>query len=901
MRLKSATFRNLKPIYRSSGKREITIDFTKCQHKIVLILGKNGSGKTTIMNALQPLPESPSLYLDGEEGEKVIEYFFEDLVYRLRIVYPVNGMRQRTVTKAYLTKIMPDKTEIDLNPNGNIGSYKDSLYAEFKLDPNFVSLTQLSMEDKGIVERIPSDRKRFVNSILEEVQEYNDIYKTLNKRSSIFKSMVNNINAKIDMIGDKDLLSHQLESLNSNIEMLENTIDHANADISRNTATIQMIDPDGKIQERYAILHSNLSRIIDRSKEIDLLLGKYKTKFSNKESVIEEIEKTNEIIRALNLELITTKDRLSEYLVSREEDYKSFQMKKQKLDAMKSDFVVDDLKKTIKTLKENIYNYESIFQQIGIDGLSITKDEYVIGLNTLNDIKDMVTNMRSYVEESSIRSAINAYRTDYDLLSEKNTLNEEIKRIEKEIEDDKQKISYFNGLEKTASILEKRPESCSDDNCPFIYNALEAYKQEPRKNIDVLNEKIDKNSNQLNSLKNQLCKLELTIQSYQMLINIIRTVNNNSSIILKLPVSDSFLNIENFLVDLENGSNFNEINKLYSYIQYANLLEQYKNEKEELTKMEYDYKLYENKISMIEEIDSELSNLQIKLDRITETITKYQNDIEVSSKKLLDLESHLQTLNRLKELYETKDNYKTEQSEIENEINLIIGNMKKIEENIILSNQANQVLIKAKSDIKPLQENREKIKFNLERLDEYYKELEEYNQKYSMVELIKKYSSPTKGGIQTLFTKLYMGKTLQLTNELLSYLFNGELELLPYIINESEFRIPCKNINSSVINDDISSCSSAEKSMISMILSFALLKQSSTKYNILKMDEMDGMLDQTNKTNFVTVLEIIMDKLDVENCLLVSHSSEIDMSKTDIILLSEDNNYGYNENVIFSF
>ena len=137
MRLKSATFRNLKPIYRSSGKKEIFIDFMRCRHGITLILGPNGSGKSTIINALQPLPESPSLYMDGEEGEKILEYFFEDLVYRVRIVYPVNGMHQRSQTKAYLTRVLPDGSEFELNPNGNIGSYKDSLYSELKeLFPN---------------------------------------------------------------------------------------------------------------------------------------------------------------------------------------------------------------------------------------------------------------------------------------------------------------------------------------------------------------------------------------------------------------------------------------------------------------------------------------------------------------------------------------------------------------------------------------------------------------------------------------------------------------------------------------------------------------------------------------------------------------------------------------------
>ena len=106
MKLKSASFKNLKPIYRSSGKTEIFIDFTKCRYRTTLIVGPNGSGKSTIMNALQPLPESPSLYLDHAEGEKVLEYFFEDLIYQVRIIYPVTSTQHRAQTKAFLKKIM---------------------------------------------------------------------------------------------------------------------------------------------------------------------------------------------------------------------------------------------------------------------------------------------------------------------------------------------------------------------------------------------------------------------------------------------------------------------------------------------------------------------------------------------------------------------------------------------------------------------------------------------------------------------------------------------------------------------------------------------------------------------------------------------------------------------------
>ena len=89
---------------------------------------------------------SVKVYIDGEEGEKILEYYCDDIIYVLRIVYPVNGYKKRMQTKAFIKKVMSDGTEFELNPNGNIGSYKDALYSEFKLDANFVSLSKLSIK-----------------------------------------------------------------------------------------------------------------------------------------------------------------------------------------------------------------------------------------------------------------------------------------------------------------------------------------------------------------------------------------------------------------------------------------------------------------------------------------------------------------------------------------------------------------------------------------------------------------------------------------------------------------------------------------------------------------------------------------------------------------------------------
>ena len=75
-----------------------------------------------------------------------------------------------------------------------------------------------------------------------------------------------------------------------------------------------------------------------------------------------------------------------------------------------------------------------------------------------------------------------------------------------------------------------------------------------------------------------------------------------------------------------------------------------------------------------------------------------------------------------------------------------------------------------------------------------------------------------------------------------------------------------------------------------MIISFALLHNSSTKYNIIKLDEIDGPLDYNNRVFFTDVLNRIMDIMGTEQCIMISHNSELQVDTSDVILLKHDRN-----------
>ena len=147
--------------------------------------------------------------------------------------------------------------------------------------------------------------------------------------------------------------------------------------------------------------------------------------------------------------------------------------------------------------------------------------------------------------------------------------------------------------------------------------------------------------------------------------------------------------------------------------------------------------------------------------------------------------------------------------------------------------------------------------------------------------------------------QLYMNKILSTANDLLAMLFDGEFALQPFVINEQEFRIPC--LGSGLMHDDISSMSTAQKSMISMILSYSILYQSQSRYNVISLDEMDGSLDGSNRSYFMTLLDNLMNILRCEQCFIISHNSELISELADIIILKDVPGANYGGNVIWRY
>lgn len=896
MRLLHAKFKGLKGIYNKSGIKEIEIDFSKCLHRIIYIIGQNGSGKSTLLNSLNPLPDVPSIYLDGEDGYKELLYIHGDIMYRIKILYPVYSNNNRAATKAFFTQI-DDNGEVELNSNGTVGSFKDIVYSKFNLDPNFVSLTHLSVEDRGLVERKPADRKKFVVSLLESVEIYNDIYKTLVKRSSTFKSFINSITSKMDSIGDENKLLLDKNAADQRYAALMEQRSSLEKNIASARATISLIDPDNKIRESYDI---TLKEYNETKHKLSILESTVPDiGIIDLDQAVKEYADLNAEITSLTSRLESIDDSIKDIILRREEESKMIFMKNQRYQSMVENSNIGKLKKSIAEYRKKIYEYQLIFKKIGIKEGILTKDEYITILNLLENIRTTIVNIKGYATNKSILYACDCILNNNSVSADLERVSDEYSRIDSDIQNKKEEVSYYNGLLDRVKILDNRPKQCTISECSFIKDALDVKDKKPEENILRLTTSISDLIQDMNSKSEEVSFYQLAFRVYSDINSIIRLINSNRSLLDKTPIGKKFSDITTFISRVKNNDPFNDIQEIYSYINYANIFELYELDNKTLSRLESGYEAAKSQEGLIDDLQKEIEDLSKKVNDITSQLEEKQKDKLELQKQIIDHKQRLDEINslisilrKISELNSSKQNY-------ESQLRLVSDNIEKISKEIDNINKYEGALKGVNSELIPVTQMRDNFTFSLTKLEEYKQELQEYQDKYNLIELLKKYSSPTKGGIQTIFMQLYMDKTLSLANQLLGMLFNGDIELLPYIINENEFRIPTRSNITNLVTDDVSNCSTSEKSMIAMILSFALAFHGSQTYNIVRLDEVDGGLDQANRAIFPIILDSIIQMLQIEQCFIISHSSESDMSDVDVISLTPVSNETIKGNVIF--
>lgn len=882
--------------YQGMKLEQIEIDLTKSNNRLIIIKGANGSGKSTLLSALNPLPDPNNFFIPGVSAKKEIILQDNNIIYKIVYHHPIkNGSGERGTTKGYVYK-----NNILLTPTGNVSDAKSIIYEELELDPNFVALSALSSEDRGLVDKKPTERKRFMNYFTPSIDVYNNIYKKLSKKSSILKASINTITSKIDSTPPEQSLNETLKSLNSRIDNFKYMKDDL---ISKNAilkANIVQLDPNGEIQKEYNHLIESLN---DYEKELSLLKNQIdfslKTlKLSKDTNIAEYKSDINSRRIVLETTIYENQRNIESILVNRENESKELQKKVAKLNSITNDISYSDLITQIRSSKKKLSECEDIFNEMGLqDATILTKDEYITGLEKMKEIKLSLDILRDTYSYGIITEVLDNY-----IYNNKN-INIEIEQVKKNIKEYEDMKNRFNTeiikLNTELDLIKSldiRPNECKIDSCPFIKEAILIKAKDPELTLNDTYMQLRQVEDSIDidtKLLNKLTEINSCIFNIK---NILRTIDGYKFILNKLPCGETFTNKDIFYTKIINSDLFNEIMEVYKYIDYSNLIDEYNINRNILSKLEEQQRLFSSKYTIIEDIQNDINNLENKTKNLTKELEDKHILIKNMKSELIEIDDKLV---KLTTLVNFMDKYNLLYEKNKNDLDrydTIWKNMNDINKAIENIETNNKLIDSYNTSLSSLEKDRSNIEHMIKNLEEYKIELNAYTNRYDKIEIIRRYSSPTKG-IQNIFMEIYMNKIIDLSNQMLAYLFGGEYILQPFIITADEFKIPCQG--SGLLNDDISSMSTAQKSMISMIISFALLFQSSSKYNILHLDEIDGGLDTTNRLQFTYLLNQLMEQLEAEQCFMISHNNEINTDEADIILLKNPGEQ-VNGNIIWS-
>lgn len=872
---------NYASIYTAMGVKEIEIDFSKCKNSVILFVGSNGSGKTSLLSALHPFAyygnmdvrNNTSIILDGENGYKEIIINHNDTVYRISHYY--KNSKKGIILKSFIAK-----NDEELNPNGNVTSFNEIVKLELSLEQDFLKLLRLGSNVTNLIDMKASERKNFTSIILSDIDIYNDFFDKINTDNRILKNMIKVVSDKMTKLNIKneDIVFSDISDMETKINTLNTTKDNLLSQIGEINGKLSSIIPNGidNLNNELLSLDNTLNDIdknilLKTKKSVKIMKG-----IVISGSIEEEINRISDNIKQNETKININREILLLHRTKLNDLYN----KKDELDNILKVSVSDSTYKnmielvssmTEKDIRLNkkFNNFKPIY----------TKDNLITILEILHQISRVSTEIQGF-NNDAIKKVIELIKNGKSVsnyISERNHyIDSEILKITSDIK------SRINN--KSSTILFK-PTNCVEKNCPYLvlYDAIFG------NNDDSTMSDLKR----LNNEKEVLENMESVFNNIEYIFMILKT---NQNIIERCNIE--YFRISNILSNINNGTPIFDEDTITDMISYIEEYDDYIKNKEKLKSLQVEIALMKSQNSSIDDKKKELSTIELEISSVSNEILKIEKDINYYNDKLdkykCIYEDMIEYCNIEKDLTELRKNH--------DEIILKLDEKKKIIED-------SKGLC---ANLKTLTDRLNTIKWEIDKSNDYlfeqkvklrdYKLLENemklLNKKYEHISLIRESLSSNKG-IPLLYMQLYLKNTKIFVNDLLKLVYSDNFEIDEFDINETEFNIPY--IKNNIRISDVAYASQGEKSFLSLALSFALINQSIKDYNILLLDEIDSTLDIRNRTMFLNILEKQMDSINAEQVFLITHNNMFENYPIDLILTSKNVNINYtNANIIYS-
>lgn len=892
MRITYLKMENLKSILAGMGKNKVEIDFSKGKNNKILLLGGNGSGKSIILSSASPYrgtnDNRPVEPIEGKTGKKIIHFEHNGDKYEIEHFYGKNN-------KSYIKK-----NGKELNENGNIRSFNSVMENELDISSDYFAVGRLGDNVENFINYSTAERKKYINKFIPNIDDYLIAYKNSSEKVTTYNKRLKSLNVQLEKYGTleellniKQELENEKETKSKEVSKKEVRLDSILDDLASLSESLQdkdhksseiIVEKFPKFKQMAGHFLPNVIENIEKEQsatkdELDRVYLRYEQlKGRTINECKDKMAELDSKRKVMDVELESAEYKLS----TAQSHYNDIKGKISEINSKLNSFEdinTEEMKNVVVELEDKLKESENSIRGINPEEFPLTlseakeiKNEIEFLKRELSRISDNKTNLDEDLYQTygfQIESLVGVYNAEYD---KKEKLESEIRNINKKLNE----IYKESGLLKILEVSEHHEHT---KECPFVTMAVGV--QDEVASIDDLENEIRVKENTIIEVQNPL--IEKISNHYQYVKsfkeNIVDRIYNEKFTKLGIDREDYMKTL--LISDTSKyENNFSIVDSILKYYTSYNEV-QTLNDKLEAVKA---------KLTLSEKIEEDKKELNAQLDKYLEDrnslFTNINEVLEPAKKNVIKSMER----NRL-----SKDIYEGLHSKLEalESINLVLNELKGLSEEmkeidtkmLSLRNLKNELIDEVENDkkyISQLDTKLDKANRDYYMVESINKELEEITSVYDNLLAVNASLDPKKG-IPLIFINNYLTDIAERANSLLDIAYKGNF-FIKFEVNEKEFKIIVIKGDGTELND-ISLASQGEVAMTNTSLSLSMLANITKGYNILYFDEVDGTLDNNNRRNFLSVLDLQISTLNSEQTFIISHNNEFYSADVDLILL----------------
>jgi ABC-type lipoprotein export system ATPase subunit len=818
---------NLK-LFKGIGVREFELDIPK--DHMVLLVGDNGCGKSGILEALSFLPrenkQAPAPIIPGEGGSTEIEITNGTITYVLKYDYTPLGKSHKI--KAFILKKNGDELE-SLN-DGSISLFYEFVKDAFNMWDKTNQLVYLTDTKKNIIHMTPTERKQFLFDNMPDMKRFKDAYDISSEKCKSYKRSISSLKHKISQYGSLDELEIQYKAILKDRKLLVDNLDKLHIKIGglegKHLKSSDELETeiDGNVKSLDSINRVK-AHFIDGSEPTDSLPMIYNTLRVRYDELNDEYNDFTNLLNTVDFNLL---NEVSNANVSEEriQEFANYDVTKYTSELEAIDI---RLKKASKS-KLKISSSELIrLQKVCID-----INHNAMSMGNLESFKDF---------------KLDILVSDIDL----NEMRYDAQLQHGEIVKLQTKMYEKFTLASKADKLADRPKTCEIDDCPFIAEFIKyATFFDEAKLIEV---EVSKLETAHNKQLEEINRIEGHKRLKVFYNNIEREILDNIDLINSVPITKRFFSKAFDVIDPYKKIDIDAIAEIDRLISEVTILE---NREADITRKAEIEKIIAHGDNIIKLKHKE----EVKLANSKKAITQYQKKKEKLTelkKKTLTKRNAMNSRKSLLESLQTEEFYSYSLAKLKEKKLYLEKRNKTLSKELDSIVNHEKLVTEVKSAIKLNKgalvdmDDREKLlSFQITDYKKMSEDLVNINRLLHYGELIRASSSP-KSGAPMNNIRLVTHKLKAITNKLLEQ-SSSLYRIEEYVVRDDDFEIKVLNENGEV-NDAIDTLSGGELALVATAQSMALIYTLMPEIGFIKLDEVDGALYGTKKTQFMNIIE----------------------------------------------